>query len=310
MQEKTDSIRQNQNSLIEMQKKKIDKLKRMMDVSSITPPMLASNRKIAQRRSGANSHRQSRDSSVAKLRTSQPNRDSTNKGSAGRRQMTGLDRAKSGSKSPTMHTSSFLRNRSNVSRQSRDSPGRLSSEYQQFVQRRESQMSQQLDRVRQDRTNDSRNKFNSTQERLAQRTYSHEDYQETGRESLQSSDQSSPCRACQYEGQRVDHHHDDSQFDMKPVRDSSHHHRKNSSRKYLEPQQTYTLINQEHLSTMEERRQEELRARNNIVLVHDNYEPVSPLPEIIQREIQPQPLIQNDVNEGINSSELYSYMRK
>jgi len=36
---------------------------------------------------------------------------------------------------------------------------------------------------------------------------------------------------------------------------------------------------------MEERRQEELRARNNIVLVHDNYEPVSPLPEIIQREI-------------------------
>jgi len=30
-----------------MQKKKIDKLKRMMDVSSITPPMLASNRKIA-----------------------------------------------------------------------------------------------------------------------------------------------------------------------------------------------------------------------------------------------------------------------
>ena len=63
---------------------------------------------------------------------------------------------------------------------------------------------------------------------------------------------------------------------MKPVQDSS--------RRNLEPTNTYTLINKEHLLTHEDRVREEKNNRRE-VLVHENYEPVSPKPSEILREI-------------------------
>ena len=61
----------------------------------------------------------------------------------------------------------------------------------------------------------------------------------------------------------------DQNFDMRPVRDSS--------RKKLEPQRTYTMINREHLTTHEDR-QRELDDRSSKFKMEDDFEMiVSPL---------------------------------
>ena len=81
MHEASEKIRKNQQALIDMQKAKIAKLKRMMDVSSHTPPML---RKDGQKGGVASRFLPSREGSQnsslksLKRRKSQPNRDSKN----------------------------------------------------------------------------------------------------------------------------------------------------------------------------------------------------------------------------------------
>ena len=58
-------------------------------------------------------------------------------------------------------------------------------------------------------------------------------------------------------------------------------------KKTLEAQKTYTMISQEHLSTMDRRRKEEARKQEGMLVHSDNFEPVSPRTFFIQREIQP-----------------------
>ena len=91
--------------------------------------------------------------------------------------------------------------------------------------------------------------------------------------------ESSPCYACQIEGQHhsESHEQEDSQFDMKPVKQSSWSNHQ-FSKKQLEATQTYTMINKEHLTTLEARMSLEQEQKPK-VLVHENYEPVSnPVP--------------------------------
>ena len=135
-------------------------------------------------------------------------------------------------------------------------------------------MSQDLARAHQDRSMSREKTF---AERAAQRTYSHEDYEITARD--ETSRESSPCYACQIEGQHhsESHEQEDSQFDMKPVKQSSWSNHQ-FSKKQLEATQTYTMINKEHLTTLEDRMSKEQEQKPK-VLVHENYEPVSnPVP--------------------------------
>lgn len=136
MQEQTDHIRQNQVKLIEMQQKKISKLKRILDVSSETPPLLAKNKsdpKDGKLLGQGERDLKPRNSALMRRQGSMLNRDSMEMN-------TGMTRwhpasiSKTGSKSPTAVPEPSVMRRSIESQ----SAGRLSIEYKEFVNRRES----------------------------------------------------------------------------------------------------------------------------------------------------------------------------
>lgn len=77
-------------------------------------------------------------------------------------------------------------------------------------------------------------------------------------------------------------------------------------KKHLEPQKTYTMISQEHLSSFERRKREEEALKLEKIQVQEDYEPVSPPDGFIPKEIVPQPLRENKIGRG----KTQSYMRR
>ena len=78
-----------------------------------------------------------------------------------------------------------------------------------------------------------------------------------------------------------------------------------SSQKQLEATSTYTLINREHLTSLENRLKQEKVQESN-VLVHENYEPVSLLSHEIVSQVEAKPLQERtsrfaQIGEGIEN---------
>lgn len=302
--EQSERIRQNQQKLIEMQAKKIEKLKCILDVPNSTPPLLKKSSAELQKPRGQSRPTSMHESRQASFRlASKEQRASVSKRDSIIGQRSGshhlLHNNRLGSKSPTMRQiSPFLRRSS--SSQSQGSIGRLSLEYQEFRARRDSQISEELARQKGSR----RSVSPSFYERAEGRRYTHEDYEITERGSLHESLSSSPCRACLNGDAKFEDLHD-SQVDLEPVRDSP------MKKKHLEARRTYTLINHEHLSTIDKRMREEEALKREQIQVHESYEPISPPTNfnvLHQREIAPLPLKGDSRSQNLTENQ--SYMRR